>query len=405
MRKSVVVIILPLVVAACSSDGGSAGPDAGGPDASPQVLLEPPPDGEGFQLGMDAPVLAGQEVTYCQYFVLPGGASDVIDAARFEHRYSEGSHHLLLFQTLLAPGDVTSDRFECGAASFTELGVRGIAYAAQDADGDLAYPQGVALRMQGGAVVLVQSHYLNTTDADLDAEVRLNVWLAAEPPTAEAGTLFFYDWAIAVPAEGTATAEMRCQVPSDVTLVYAMSHMHRRGVGYGSWLEGGDLGEPVSLYATEDWEDIDPQLFTPPLAVSAGQTIRFQCEYDNPETHTIIEGPSAEANEMCMFIAAYWPKLDPATELCAGPGSGPVFHGSTTCAETVACVQAANNEPVQTELCLLDSCERSSPEVAAFYGCVFNFCGNVCPGGAECNECVGQTCLESYAACQAATCE
>src|SRR5688572_5273704 len=112
MRKSVVVIILPLslVIAACSSDGGSAGPDAGGPDASAQPLLAPPPEGEGFQLAMDAPILAGEEVTYCQYFVLDGDAA--IDVARFEHRYSEGSHHLILFQTQLAPDDVNADRFE-----------------------------------------------------------------------------------------------------------------------------------------------------------------------------------------------------------------------------------------------------------------------------------------------------
>src|SRR5688572_28458726 len=99
---------------------------------------------------------------------------------------------------------------------------------------------------------------------------------------------------------------MRCAVPEDVNLLFGMSHMHQRGVDYRAVLEGEGEGEPVTLFETQDWEGIEPDRFQPTLPVTGGSVIDFQCQYQGEDGRTIIEGPSAENNEMCMFIAAYY---------------------------------------------------------------------------------------------------
>lgn len=400
MKRTAPVAAMALVsvsftLAGCSDDESTSQPSASG-----DVLLAPPPVGQGRQLSMQARVEAGDEIEYCQYVVLP----EAIDVASFEHRYSPGSHHLLLYLTTKTADDVAGDteRFDC--ASRDDLGLGGIAYAAQVPEGATAFPDGVAMRFAKGQVVLMQSHYFNTTGAALDADVRLNMWQTKTPLEQEAGTLFFYDYTIAVPPHGSAEAEMRCAIPKDIHVAFAMSHMHRRGVGYHAALEGGDLEAPQTLYDTTQWERVEPAVLDPPLTMKAGQTVRFSCSYQNETDQFIVEGPSAAKNEMCMFIATYWPRLEFEDEFCARPGSGPVFHGERTCAETLACAQGAG-DPVAVEQCQVETCEASSAALGDFNGCMFYRCNAECITGTDgCSGCVAKNCLDQYQACQAAGC-
>lgn len=393
---------LAVVAASAVALAGCGSSDAGPAGGEPVSLLAPPPEGAGLQLQMKATISPGEEITYCQYVVLPEG--DGIDVAWFEHAYSPGSHHLLLYTTDLTAADVAGDteRFDCDTRDTLTPG--GIAYAAQVSEGESAFPDGVAMHFDGEEVVLVQSHYLNTTAAAIDADVRLNLWRATAPVTARAGTLFFYDYAIAVPAHGQFTARMHCEIPEDIHVSYAMSHMHKRGVGYRSWLTGGDLDEPRSLYETNLWEGVEPTVMTPALPIRKGQAIDFECDFANEGDSTIIEGASAKMNEMCMFVGAYWPKMDISVETCARPGSGPVFDGESTCAETVACIQGTG-DLVEREECLLDTCAASNVATGALNVCIFQSCREVCPDGEGCSACVAQHCSPEYGACQQATCD
>lgn len=385
------------VVAACADDPTDP------PPPPPDALLDPPPAGAGRQLAMDVTIAAGTETEQCEYVVVDAPLA----ITRFEHAYTAGSHHLLLYQTTLAPDQAPAGRFDCTGAQLTDLGVAGIAYAAQVPEGELAYPTDVALRAAAGSVLLVQTHYLNAGNEDLAAQVRLNLWTAASPPPIEAGTLFFYDWAIHVPAGQTASAQMRCRVPADVELIFGMSHMHRRGVGYQATLDTGGGAEPVMLFETTDWEGIEPRRYAPQQHVPAGATIDFRCDYQGEAGRDIIEGPSAEANEMCMFVASYYPRLDTPTELCAGPGSGPVLSGTKTCAETVGCVTNAGEDAIAAERCIVDTCAASSQPAADLMTCLFYQCGDDCAvtGSQACTSCVLARCNTPFDACQAATCE
>jgi hypothetical protein len=397
------LLLAPLSLLAVAVPGCGDDPVDAGPDATTAPLLEPPPDGDGRQLGLDVSLAPGDEIERCQYVVI----DDDLEVVRFEHAYTTGSHHLLLYQTGLTPETAPTDPFDCTGAPFSELGVSGIAYAAQVAGGELAYPDGVALKVQAGSVLLMQTHYLNASPDALDAEVRLNLWYGASPAEVEAGTLFFYDWAILVPDGAPATARMRCEVPGDVSLIFGMSHMHRRGVDYAAVVEapGAGAAEPEVLFETTEWQGIEPRRYEPHRALAAGSVIDFHCDYQGEAGRTIIEGPSADGNEMCMFIAAYYPRVDPAAELCAIPGSGPVLSGTQTCAQTVSCFQGTT-DPVAQEQCILDTCAASSQPAVDLMTC-YNFqCGAECADrGPDCDACVFERCFAPYEACQQATCE
>jgi hypothetical protein len=376
----------------CSDDSVGAAPAGDG-------ALPPPAAGQGVQLTMEATIEAGQEIEYCQYLVI----DEDVDVGMFEHRYSPGSHHLLLYLTTLAAEDVVDDaeRFDCSGRGDLALG--GIAYAAQVPEGTTDFPAGVAMRFRRGQVVLMQTHYLNATDAALDADVRLNLRASSVPVEQEAGTLFFYDYSIVVPPHGKAKAKMRCELGADIEVSFAMSHMHRRGVGYSSRISGKGLEQPLALYETDRWEGVEPLVLDPPLSARAGQVVEFECDYDNQTADTIIEGPSASKNEMCMFVATYWPRLELADELCMRPGSGPVHDGARSCAETVACVQGTDDEVAQ-EQCQVQTCAGSSPALGDLNQCIFFHCAEVCPNGDACAGCVAESCTPQYLACQSASC-
>lgn len=395
VRGAVVVLFVGAWGVGCGAE--EAGPSA-------DALLDAPPEGAGLQLAMDESLEPGEEATYCQAFVVPEG--ERYEVARFVHRYSEGSHHLLVFRTnfTLEEAAERSTPYECATINFAYP----VAYAAQASEGEMEFPEGVALFFEPGEVLLVQSHYLNATPAPLEAQVRVNLWKTTAPAEIEAGTLFFYDWAIVVPP-GESTARMHCVIPEDIELVFAMSHMHRRGVAYDSRIVGGEAPSPGdSLYATTAWEEVQPAQFAPGVSIRAGQAIDYECRYRNDEGRTIIEGPSAIDNEMCMFVGTYFPKLDPEVEACLTPGSGPQFSGTSSCGEAVACAQAATDE-LEGEQCLVDTCAASSAALSGFGGCMFDHCVEVCgvngSGTEECQSCIAYHCVEEYLACDAATCD
>ena len=394
MSRFAAFLLAPLL-AACGAESTDV------PSDPAARLLEPPPPTAGRQLTMDISIGAGQEAEKCHYVVV----EEAFDIARFEHAYSSGSHHLLVYQTGLSPADARTDTFDCAGAPLTELGVTGIAYVGQVPAGEFTYPEDVGLKIAAGSVLLIQTHYLNGTDADLDAQVRVNLWYRSEPAPVEAGTLFFYDWAIVVPAGERASARMRCAVTGDVQLLFAMSHMHRRGIGFEAVLEND--GARTTLFETDRWEGVDPVAYEPLQPVAANSVIDFRCDYQGEPGRTIIEGPSAEANEMCMFVAAYYPRIDRATELCQLPGSGPVFDGDRTCLETMACVGQSPDRAVR-EHCQIATCEASSVAVSDLLQCRSAFCAQACPQnaptGAACDQCVAERCANAQAACASATC-
>jgi hypothetical protein len=387
---------LGILSAACS------GGENGGEQAHPEGL-EAPAGESGVQLRQSFALERGKEVHYCQYYVLPERA---VDVARFEHSYTDGGHHIILYPTDLSPEEIADHPsvFDCNEVP--NRGDRGFAYVGGRREAELAYPPGTAWRFRPGQIVMLESHMLNVTSSELDVDYRLNLWYATEAVTAGVGTIFFYDNQIYIPEQGRYTANMRCQVPADIQVLSLTPHMHVRGTSFRTRLVGRPEG-PLELVGSEDWANTDPTTYEPPLEVAAGQRFEFSCDYENPDTRPIIEGPSKTDNEMCLLTGSYYPKLDFQFEFCMEPGSGPLLDGSQTCGESFGCFVSNGADPVAAEKCATSTCAGSSQAFNDFFACAAQNCffPGKCNGPNGCQACTLESCAAEIGACQAAGCE
>jgi len=376
---------------------GCSGDDpAQDPAPVPTEGLAAPPEGAGIQLELGRTVPSGQETHFCRHYVLPEGAD--FEVSRLEHTYSPGTHHLIAYRTSLTAAEVTPDVFECGDIPGAFV------YSTQFATGESSYPPGVGMRFKSGEVIRLESHFVNTTDGDLDGSLRMNLWFAKTPLTTEAGSFFLYDRDIVIPPRGAFTARMHCEIPEDIQVLFLAPHTHARGVALRAWITGGDLESPQDLVTSAGYGDLETRTFADPIAIKAGQAIDFECDYQNESAETVVEGPSKGDNEMCLILGGYYPRLDTAGEWCTLAGSGPVHEGTKTCAQALQCTGTAET-PVDAEVCFFDVCPASSRAINDFTNCAFNHCSDVCPFSDECQACATENCVPEFVACQQSTCE
>jgi hypothetical protein len=347
-------------------------PDAGA------VLLEPPAPGEGLQLQMSTTIPAGVEGERCRFVI---ASADDLWVIRDQVRFTQGSHHFLLYETsydsipTMRDDGVavdTSGVFDCSDGATNGWSVTKLVGGSQNGEGEsmLAFPAGVAMPVRAGAVLLMNAHYVNASPQ----EIRINLYTIPESEvTTEGDLLFLYNPLIAVPGHGTARARWRCPVHTDITIANLQSHMHVRGVGYQA---AADDGAP--FYENDQWENVPVKRFEPGLQVAAGSTLDYHCDYENGEDREVFQGPRS-TDEMCMLIGSYYP-ADPRTANCldetgerlAGEWIG---NGTATCAATLDCIGAALQSGADDPLrplttCMLSAKPDVSREASAYFRCL-----------------------------------
>lgn len=316
-------------------------------------LLAPPPAGEGVQFTMTTKLQPGVEAEHCKFVEAPAEGMFV---QRDEVRFTKGSHHVLLYQTPYTSIPTTREDgeafdtdengvFDCSDGATAGFSVDKLIAGSQNAEGDafLSFPEGVAMPVTPGRVLLINVHYINASPEPIEPEVRINLYTIPEAEVVEEGDiLFWYNIFIKVDAQSESRARMRCNINSDITLMNIQSHMHARGTGYAAMKLGG---EP--FYTNEKWEDVPTKRFDGGMAVSAGTMFDYYCDYKNTGTKDVLQGPRS-TDEMCMLIGSYYP-ADRGTSRCAAIPELPeqtgnlgaewVGNGEATCAATFGCVQ------------------------------------------------------------------
>jgi len=401
-----------MLLVACSS---------GGQNLPFQATTTADAGAASFDLSMQSSVAAGGETHRCLYIVAPTTTETFI--VKGSHSYTPGSHHMILYRTDLseipAGMDGDADCYEGGGAGGFMSHVRGIVYAAQTPTGELDYPQGVGLPVAAGEVFMMQTHYLNASSDVLDARADLSLTLSdGSDITTHAGILFFYDPFIDVPPKATAArAATRCLIRGDITLITASSHYHKRGYDYAAFIDpAADQLATDPFYTSSDWEK--PTALATPFAISAGSRVRYQCVYANASTNEYFQGQSAEDDEMCMFIATYYPALETADEECTRDRDM-IGTGSVGCGGTLACLRAcpsgfdpgslgAGNTSVDPciQTCLVDSCPDATAKLFAVNACTRDKCSAECAnaGSSDCTTCAQAQCGSQAVACISDAC-
>ncbi|HTN86391.1 MAG TPA: hypothetical protein VL242_21975 [Sorangium sp.] len=416
---SVIALLGAAALVGCSSDTGTEPP---GDETPGDEMLEPPAQGTGVQYRMNSTIEPGTEVERCQLFVAP---PEGLNVNREEVRFSSGSHHVLLYATPYTeipattrdgtPIDATQVH-DCSQGPQAYWEVNGVVAGSQSPDGNSFLgdlPEGVALKVAPGTVLLMNTHYLNSSAKPLDTDARINLYTIADDEVkTEAGMLFHYNPFISVPARGTSSSQMRCTTDTDISVVRIQSHMHRRGVGYVARKVDAD-GKTTELYAHDRWEGVPSQEFTPFLEVKAGEALEYRCDFKNTEDRNIAQGPTTK-DEMCMLIGPYFPRSE-AYENCENEAGffTPTWTGSgtSTCAEAVSCINStANGDDAAFYGCVVNTCANVGPQISEVLSCQINggygACDEDCSQDAEaCNTCITTACGAAMEACEVATCD
>lgn len=370
------LVLLPVLIGCGPADT---------PEPSAPEILAPPPAGQGIQLSMKTTIDSGVEGEWCQFVKAP--AEDLY-VNRDEVRYTAGSHHFLLYETPYTDIPTqkedgtavdTSGVFDCSNGPTDGWRVTKLVGGSQNADGTsmVRFPEGVAMHVKAGAVMLMNAHYVNASSKSLEPEVRINLHTIPESEVKQEGDiLFFFNNFIHVPMLGQSQARMRCRVHKDITIQNIQSHMHKRGVGYEA-LEVG--GEP--FYTNTQWADVPVKDFGAGMQVKAGTWLDYACDYQNAEARDVYAG-TRSTDEMCMLIGSYYP-ADPATAQCALDPANPfqtgnlgaewVGQGTATCNETLTCMQKVflNFNFGDFTRCVVGSDPAVSREMSDVVQCVF----------------------------------
>ncbi|MGK4000273.1 hypothetical protein [Sorangium sp. So ce1024] len=414
--SSFVALLGAAALLGCSSSETGPGEPGG-------VLLEPPPPGAGVQYRMTSMVEPAQEIERCQLFVAP---PEGLNVNREEVRFSGGSHHVLLYATPYTEMPTETRRgqkldptqvHDCNDGPQADWDVTGVIAGAQSSDGKSflgGMPEGVALKVPPGTVLLMNTHYLNSSAEPLETDARINLFtIPDEEVTTEAGMLFHYNPFISVPAHGETSARMRCTTEHDISIVRIQSHMHRRGVGYVAHKVDAE-GNMTELYAHDRWEDVPSQEFNPVLELKAGEALDYRCDFKNTEARDVAQGLTTR-DEMCMLIGPYFPR-SAAYENCASEQGFfvPTWFGSgkSTCSEALSCMNSTPPEAGDAAFygCVVNSCEGVGPQLSEVITCQisggYGACNEACTQDAEaCNTCIVEACAAEMEACEIATCD
>ncbi|HEY0254357.1 MAG TPA: hypothetical protein VGC41_22675, partial [Kofleriaceae bacterium] len=306
MKRVVVIAFLAL---GCGQDSG--GLDAGFTEWSLDDLT---PD-QGFSLRVPPfDVAAGQEVQNCYFVKVPDinhGGPVTLNA--FKSAGNPGSHHLSVFRVKtivkLDPSAGVPVDLGHGDVSYPATLVEGhadyatnpcwdtanwadwpLVFNSQDSSATNPYfewklPTNVAILLQPGEMLMVQSHYVNSTDQATPYGARVGINFlkdVVDPSPTELGTLFATQQHIRIcKSNPDVSFSGTCHLPAGSTITAANGHFHKRGVEFDVFTWDGITTQPppaTKFYTSLDWNS-PPMTTGLELPVSSGGGVFWTCSY------------------------------------------------------------------------------------------------------------------------------
>ena len=301
-----------LVLVATAACGGNAGP---GEDPTPDAGEDPPP-ARGFRIQTpDIEIMPGEEVTYCYYFRTPN--TENLAIKHWKSSMTPGSHHMIYFGTASDAGAVGQFERDCGGFGMQGGGTVWT-YSAGIPEAEIVLPEDdgsgkpLAQVVNANSAGFFQMHYLNATDAPIQAHVTLDAFaLEAAETFTQTAAFITYNSSINIPAGATNEVEsMTCSTPPNMKFWLMSTHAHKQATKM-TVKDGA-----TEMFSSTDWEHPGAALFMTPPEFYTFQTdrITYECTYDNPTNRTITSGDSAATDEMCMAVGYMFPATRP--QLC-----------------------------------------------------------------------------------------
>ena len=305
----------------------------------------PPPAGQGYQLHLPPfKIEAGKEleIFYATQITDENGNTPQGDifVNGFDIFYPTGSHHFILYrvtrlgllprrnilETGVVPGigvnpddtfrvvDTEKPEDMGHLALLDRLPIIG----SQRAETAIRFPEGVALRIAGDTVFDMNSHYVNLLGTqNIIGETYVNLWtLPPEEVKYEAKGLAASNRKINVPPGTTRTVEGTWRVSDAIKLLrlqgyrdvrelnvfQVTSHMHR----HGELFEVFRLSTDELLHKSVAYDNAPLDQFNPPLKLTVGDGLRFECTHSNFDTDKTIQYGVTSEDEMAIMFGFYY---------------------------------------------------------------------------------------------------
>jgi hypothetical protein len=330
MRTSTILFASILALVGCQKSDGNNGDDDA-PDANGSGSGSGTDPGAAFTIqSTDITIAAGDEETYCYWFKTPNTSAIAVN--KWVSDMTPGSHHMIFFAGGTFPSNLPNGGVDMSnSCGFSASGGTNnqpqwtFASQSQHLEEDLPADDGggkpVAQLIQPGTVGAFQMHYLNATDGPLTVHVRLSAFAL---PDAIAYTrtdaYVTYQYQISIPPGATGVkVPGSCMVPPGVKFWTVSTHAHKQAVD----TEVSDGS--TMLFDATDWEHPGSHNWMSTPFYTFTGNLNWQCTYDNTgdnKSSTIMQGQSAQTNEMCMATGYFFPATGP--KFC-------VAFGATSC--------------------------------------------------------------------------
>ena len=294
-----------LAIAGCAShDSGPFGSEGD------ERLIEGfrPPAAQAGELRLFAPLVEevppGGDLTWCTYIANPFDREvDVIQSRGFQSRFG---HHALHMEVVGAE-DRLGQSHACTDADMTNA--RFLA-GGSDAAAQFKIPEGVAFRIRANSVLMVQTHWINSSSTPTKGQTVFNIGVKPPDGTRQSAQLFAtYTANVNVPPRGPGRARADCTIKQDLSLFAFGGHAHEWGSHVRVSVDRGGAAKSNEVLYDHVWEahyQADPPLdyydTQKPLSLRAGDVLHVECEYQNT-TDAALRFP----REMCVAMGFYFP--------------------------------------------------------------------------------------------------
>jgi hypothetical protein len=235
----------------------------------------------------------GEEKFKCQNFVNTIGKDAAV--VQITSHMPKGSHHAYVFHDPMFNSN-TNSVADCSGTEFHDY-----LLLTQAPDDVQTYPADTGRSLPANYGFRILMHYLNAGIDPTQASVTAKLaYVDANKVGHLAAQMELNQGILNVPP-GTSTQSHSFTVPYDISVFYAISHMHKQGVHFKAATSAG-----TTIYETTEWDEPKPLLYSPPLVIPGNAVITYSCDYKNDTGKTLTFGQSASMNEMCILFTQFY---------------------------------------------------------------------------------------------------
>jgi hypothetical protein len=259
---------------------------------------------------------AADEAQICHYL---DETTEEMWVTSFDSAQGKFGHHLIIFKARITepPGTIR----DCTSA---EDMVRLSPIISSVQFGLERFPEGMAIRIPRGTQIVLQQHYVNTTDKPI--RVRDVAWMETVPAEQVQIPAGFFglgniDFELTPTPGVEQTVEFDCFAPRDMKILLAGPHMHEWGVRFSAKFGRPEaLDEIIKVDPWEAWMRDEPPVTNwskeAPYELAEGSMMKTSCTFNNTTGKKLIF-----PHEMCATYGYYFPAPNGSEEFTCGGSS------------------------------------------------------------------------------------